>query len=57
MLKVAVASEKKERMCHFGHCETFEIFETEDGKILKHESMPNPGHRPGFCPTTSMNWV
>lgn len=50
MLKVAVASEKKSVCGHFGHCETFEIYETENEKILKHESMPNPGHRPGFLP-------
>ncbi len=50
MLKVAVASEKKNVCGHFGHCESFEVFETENGKVLKHDSMPNPGHRPGFLP-------
>ena len=50
MLKVAVASENKEVCGHFGHCETFEVFDTEDGKIIKGESVPNPGHRPGFLP-------
>lgn len=50
MKKIAVASDKKEACAHFGHCETFEVFETKDGKILKEESIPNPGHRPGFLP-------
>jgi predicted Fe-Mo cluster-binding NifX family protein len=26
------------------------IFDTEAGGILKSESIPNPGHRPGFLP-------
>ncbi|MDD3057263.1 MAG: NifB/NifX family molybdenum-iron cluster-binding protein [Sphaerochaeta sp.] len=50
MLKVAVACENKMVCGHFGHCETFEVFETENGKIVNQESIPNPGHRPGFLP-------
>ncbi len=50
MLKVAVASERKQVCGHFGHCESFEVFETENGKIIKQESVANPGHRPGFLP-------
>jgi predicted Fe-Mo cluster-binding NifX family protein len=50
MLKVAVACEHKMVCGHFGHCETFEVFETENGKIIASESIPNPGHRPGFLP-------
>lgn len=50
MLKVAVASENKMVCGHFGHCETFEVFDTENGKILTSKSIPNPGHRPGFLP-------
>lgn len=50
MLKVAVASEKKMVCAHFGHCETFEVFDTEAGQIINHTSVPNPGHKPGFLP-------
>lgn len=50
MLKVAVASEAAQVCGHFGHCESFVIFDTENGKIIKEESVPNPGHRPGFLP-------
>ncbi|MFA5446904.1 MAG: NifB/NifX family molybdenum-iron cluster-binding protein [Sphaerochaeta sp.] len=50
MKKIAVASDNKTVCGHFGHCETFEVFETQDGKILKEESVANPGHRPGFLP-------
>ncbi len=49
-MKIAVASDKGQVTGHFGHCETFEIFETENGKIVKEESVANPGHKPGFLP-------
>lgn len=50
MMKIAVASENKMVTDHFGHCEGFIIFETENDKILKSETIANPGHRPGFLP-------
>ena len=50
MVKIAVASEKTAVTEHFGHCENFNIFETENGQIVKSESIPNPGHKPGFLP-------
>ncbi len=49
-MKIAVASEKNKVTGHFGHCENFNIFEVEDKKIVKSESIANPGHRPGFLP-------
>ena len=49
-MKIAVASNGKIVTEHFGHCENFNIFETEDKKITKSESIPNPGHKPGFLP-------
>lgn len=49
-MKIAVASDKSQVTGHFGHCETFEIFDTENGKIIKEESIENPGHKPGFLP-------
>jgi predicted Fe-Mo cluster-binding NifX family protein len=49
-MKIAVASEGKMVTEHFGHCESFNIFEVENKKIVKAESIPNPGHRPGFLP-------
>lgn len=50
MLKIAVASEGNEVTAHFGHCESFILFTVEEGKIVAEESLPNPGHRPGFLP-------
>lgn len=49
-MKIAVASEGKKVTEHFGHCQSFEIFYSENNKITKSESIPNPGHKPGFLP-------
>lgn len=49
-MKIAVASEGKMVTGHFGHCESFLIFEAENEEITKSEMIPNPGHRPGFLP-------
>lgn len=50
MIKIAVASENDKVTEHFGHCVNFNIFEAKDNEIVTHESVPNPGHRPGFLP-------
>ena len=50
MMKIAVACDGKNVTGHFGHCETFTMFDTEDGKIVKIEPIANPGHKPGFLP-------
>lgn len=49
-MKIAVASEGKMVTEHFGHCESFILFESEGNQIVKSESIPNPGHKPGFLP-------
>ena len=49
-MRIAVAAMGKEVAGHFGHCENFIFFDTTDGKIVSSESVPNPGHRPGFLP-------
>lgn len=50
MLKIAVASDNGMVTQHFGHCESFMVFEADDGKIIKSENVASPGHRPGFLP-------
>lgn len=47
---IAVASEKNNVTEHFGHCVNFNLYHTKEGKIVLHESVANPGHRPGFLP-------
>ena len=49
-MKIAVAAMGSEVAGHFGHCENFIFFDAEDGKIVAENSVPNPGHRPGFLP-------
>ncbi|HOR86740.1 MAG TPA: NifB/NifX family molybdenum-iron cluster-binding protein [Bacillota bacterium] len=49
-MKIAVASENEMVTEHFGHCESFSIFDAENNQIIKSEFIPNPGHRPGFLP-------
>lgn len=49
-MKIAVSSEYGMVTEHFGHCESFNIYNVEDNKILESKSIPNPGHRPGFLP-------
>ena len=50
MLRIAVASNGSAVAGHFGHCETFVFFDTEDGRIVAENPVPNPGHKPGFLP-------
>lgn len=49
-MKIAVASEKEMVTEHFGHCENFNIFSVENNVITESNSIPNPGHKPGFLP-------
>lgn len=47
---IAVASEGNNVTEHFGHCEKFNLYHVENNRIVKQESVPNPGHKPGFLP-------
>lgn len=49
-IKIAVATEDGSITEHFGYCKSFSIFDAENGQIVKTESIPNPGHKPGFLP-------
>ena len=50
MKKIAIASEYEAVTEHFGHCKNFMIYQVENNKIINKESIPNPGHKPGFLP-------
>ena len=47
MIRIAVASDNGMVTEHFGHCEGFIIFDAENNKIVKSETIANPGHKPG----------
>lgn len=49
-MKIVVAAMGTTVAGHFGHCENFIFFDTADGAITSVETVPNPGHRPGFLP-------
>ena len=49
-MKISVAANGTMITGHFGHCENFIIFDTENGQITAENSVPNPGHKPGFLP-------
>lgn len=50
-MKIAVASEKGMVTEHFGYCEGFNVFEVENNKIVKSDSVLNSGpHKPGLLP-------
>ena len=49
-MKISVACMGTQVSGHFGHCENFTIFNTENGKIADVQVIPNPGHKPGFLP-------
>jgi predicted Fe-Mo cluster-binding NifX family protein len=49
-MKIAAACEGNRITEHFGYCENFIIFNVENNKITGTESVPNPGHKPGFLP-------
>jgi len=49
-MKIAVACEKETVTGHFGHCENFNVFETEHNVIKSKVVVTNPGHKPGFLP-------
>ncbi|AOT71646.1 NifB/NifX family molybdenum-iron cluster-binding protein [Geosporobacter ferrireducens] len=49
-MRVAITRDGSMVSEHFGHCEAFEIFQLESGKIKNQFFIENPGHRPGFLP-------
>ncbi len=49
-MKIAVACAGDQIFGHFGHCENFMLFDAENGAITAENSVPNPGHKPGFLP-------
>jgi len=49
-MKIAVACIKDEVAEHFGHCEHFKIYSTNDNRIVAVENVLNPKHKPGFLP-------
>lgn len=49
-MKIGVAKEGNQVSQHFGHCEGFQVFDIEDGKVVGQQFVESPGHRPGYLP-------
>ena len=49
-MKVAISTDGELVSAHFGRCPNFTILDVEDGKLVKKEVVPNPGHSPGAIP-------
>ncbi|OGC04990.1 dinitrogenase iron-molybdenum cofactor [candidate division WOR-1 bacterium RIFOXYA12_FULL_43_27] len=49
-MKIAISTDGGDVSEHFGRCPEFTIVEIEDGKVVKQETIQNPGHHPGFLP-------
>ncbi|KPK84502.1 MAG: hypothetical protein AMS27_09780 [Bacteroides sp. SM23_62_1] len=50
---IAIPTDRNYLCQHFGHCETFSIFETDDGKVMNETQLVPPPHAPGILP----NWL
>lgn len=49
-MKIAIASDGSTVSGHFGHCESFKIYDIEGENIVGQKDIANPGHKPGFLP-------
>ncbi len=49
-MKIAIAVDGVEVSQHFGHCDSFVIYDVEAGKIKDQIMVMNPGHVPGVLP-------
>jgi len=49
-MKIAIASNNGQISEHFGYCESFTLYDAENGKIVSEKVIPNPGHKPGYLP-------
>lgn len=49
-MRVAISTDGDDVSAHFGRCPIFTIVDIKDGKVIKKESVENPGHEPGFIP-------
>ena len=49
-MKIAISTDGKNVSAHFGRCPNFTIIDIENGKVIKREVLPNPGHEPGAIP-------
>ena len=49
-MKIAVACDGENVSEHFGYCQCFLLFKTENGSLTTGGVIDNPGHQPGLLP-------
>lgn len=49
-MRVAISTDGEYVSAHFGRCPSYTIIDIENNKLIKKESIKNPGHEPGFIP-------
>lgn len=49
-MNVAIAVDNKKVSGHFGHCQGFQMYGLDKGKIIRESFLENPGHQPGVLP-------
>ena len=49
-MKIAIPTAQGLLCPHFGHCESFAIIDTADGRIVGRTDMVPPPHEPGLLP-------
>jgi len=49
-MKIAISTDQDMVSPHFGRCPEFTIVEIEDNKVVSKDTIPNPGHHPGYLP-------
>lgn len=56
-MKIAVSCNGNQIWAHFGHCENFMVYETENGVITSEESVPIRDTDRDFCRIFLRIWV
>jgi len=49
-MRIAISTDGEYVSAHFGRCPSYTIVDIENSKLIKKESVKNPGHEPGFIP-------
>ncbi|HOC90781.1 MAG TPA: iron-sulfur cluster carrier protein MrpORP [bacterium] len=49
-MRIAIPTAQGSLCMHFGHCEVFTIFDVEDNKVVKTQTLTPPEHEPGVIP-------
>jgi predicted Fe-Mo cluster-binding NifX family protein len=49
-MKVAISTDGNVVSAHFGRCPSFTVLDINKGKVVKRETVDNPGHAPGSIP-------